>query len=542
MRLTPLGEGAEPEGMRYHGSMTTEPQDPTTSAAQEFPLWPFLETLYRWAETQAWCAPEQLDAWRAYTRDVAGLPDAIPSLDDPDQHDRVLRFWAWFHLDRPLDATEGATPLAEFLARCGDDLTAEGRAVYASLSHTRYGAFKVLRQFRATFLEDLRTGERLVLNPGALCDELLVGDLVIGRLYPHGEGYEGDPDLHIGHVSELGGERPALTPPGVEARFYAAMVPAKGAVMDVLDALLLQVDSPLTADDVFELVRTAASAEEVIETLYASPAYRMRYLHLRDRSLLDELLHELWDTSGPLQDAELSGEDATALARLVREGLRAIAEGNGPALEALIDPKGFIPLYLDLFGMGGLQRLTDVASGAPERGMRTRHQLLPRDGGIFTTLTWGERTNKHAVGMIATPRPGGGWQIGDVSLPEGASPALTLAFDRAQNLGWATPEAADAVEGHLRRAVDEVGYSVHDTIDLIRMWREFKESAQPDLSQPAIWAAGCELADTRFRNEDLDVKVLAKSYRVMPRAIEQAADQIEATMRSRDAAARPEHA
>lgn len=520
--------------------MPTEPQETSPGAAQEFPLWPFLETLYRWSETQPWCGPEQAEAWRDFAREVPRAPGEVPSLDDPDQHDRVLRFWGWFHLDRPLTGHDGKTPLRLFLSACGDDLTAEGRRVYEQLEKTRYGAYKVVRQFRVTYLEDLATGERLTLNPGALSDELQVGDLAIGRIYPHEDGHEGDPDLHIGHVSEMGGERPALSPPLVEGRFYGAMVPAKGAVMDVLDALLLQVDSPLTADDVFEMVRTATGVEEVIETLYASPAYRMRYLHLRDRALFDELLGELWDTSGPLQEADLSGEDATALARVVREGLRVIAEGNTEALSPLIDPKGFIPLYLELFGVHGLQRLTDVASGAPERGVRTRHQLLPKDGGIFTTLSWGERTDKHAVGMIATQRPGSGWVISDLSLPEGASPALTVAFDRAQNLGWAHTEAADAVEGHLRRAVEEVGYSVHDTIDLIRMWREFKEAAQPDMAQPAIWAAGCELADTRFRNEDLDVKVLSKSYRVMPRAIEEAADQIEATVRSRDAAGRAE--
>jgi hypothetical protein len=111
---------------------------------------------------------------------------------------------------------------------------------------------------------------------------------------------------------------------------------------------------------------------------------------------------------------------------------------------------------------------------------------------------------------------------------------MNVAFDRAHQLGWASEQAADPVETHLRRAIEEVGYSVHDAIDLLRMWRDFKRAAEPDLSQPAIWAAGCELADTRFRNEDLDVKVLAKSYRVMPRAIEEAADRIEDTLRERD--------
>jgi hypothetical protein len=519
-------------------AMSTDPRDATAPPAPEFPLWPFLETLYRWTDGQPWCAQERAVAWQRFARDVPQAPSVEPERSDPDQHDRVLRFWAWFHLDRPLGHGQGETPLAAFLTACGKDLTAEGRGIYEALSQTRFGAFKVLRQFRQTLAEDLLTGERLTLNPGALTDEVQVGDLMVGRLYPHEGGWEGDPDLHIGHVSELGGERPQLTPPEAEARLFASMVPAKGAVMDVLDALLLQVDSPLTADDVFELVRTSKAVEEVLDTLYVSPAYRIRYLHMRDRALLDELLRELWDTSGPLQDAELSGADATALARTVREALRAIAEGNMEALEAVIDPQGFIPLYLELFGLSGLRRLTDTASGAPERGVRTRHQLLPKDGGIFSTLTWGEKTAKHAVGFIAHAQPDGRWLIGDLSLPEGASPAMNVAFDRAHQLGWASEQPADAVEGYLRKAIEEVGYSVHDTIDLIRMWRDFKEAAQPDLSQPAIWAAGCELADTRFRNEDLDVKVLAKSYRVMPRAIEEAADRIEATVRERDASPR----
>jgi hypothetical protein len=72
---------------------------------------------------------------------------------------------------------------------------------------------------------------------------------------------------------------------------------------------------------------------------------------------------------------------------------------------------------------------------------------------------------------------------------------------------------------------------VHDTIDLFRLWRDFKAAADPDLSQPGIWAAGVELADSRYRNEDVDIKVLSKSYGVFPRAIEGAADQIDETLR-----------
>ncbi|MFN3432017.1 MAG: hypothetical protein ACK46X_18965, partial [Candidatus Sericytochromatia bacterium] len=62
-------------------------------------------------------------------------------------------------------------------------------------------------------------------------------------------------------------------------------------------------------------------------------------------------------------------------------------------------------------------------------------------------------------------------------------------------------------------------------------WRDFKAAVDPDLSQPGIWAAGVELADSRYRNEDVDLKALSKSYGVFPRAIEGAADQIDETLR-----------
>lgn len=522
----------------YDGSaMTTEPPDTADATpADEFPLWPFLDTLYRWAETQPWVT-EQQAAWAVFARGLEKAPAAPPAIDEPDQHDRLLRFWAWFHLDRPLEAVgDGRRPIDRFLAAHGADLTPEGQAAFDGLAHSRYGAFKVVHQFRLAFLEDLATGERLRLNPGPLAEELVPGDLTVGRLYPSGEGHEGDPDLHVGHMMELGGEAAKLDPPLAEGRYFSAMVPAKGPVMDVIDALLLQVDSPLTADDVFEMIRDAKALDEVLDELYTSSPYRLRYLHLRDRSLLDELLQELWDTSGPLQEAQLAPEDATALARMVREALRAIADGNLPGLTALCDPRGFIPLYLDLFGLKGLRRLVDVANGAPDTAIRTRHQLLPKDGGIFTTLSWGKDGDKHVAGMVGFGTKDGRWVLSDVSQPEGASPALTMAFDKAQALGWAHAEAADPVEALLRRAVEDVGYAVHDAIDLFRLWRDFKDQADPDLAQPAIWAAGVELADTRYRNEDLDVKVLAKSYGVMPRAIEGAADAIEAALKARDEA------
>lgn len=514
-------------------TMTTE--QPDAPKPEEFPLWPFLDTLYRWGESQPWAA-ERLDAWPVFAQGLEKAPPAPPAMDEPDAHDRVLRFWAWFHLDRPLSAPgEGRRPIDRFLAAHAADLTPEGRAAFDGLARSRYGAFKVVHQFRLAFLEDLGSGERLRLNPGPLAEELVPGDLAVGRLYPVGEGHEGDPDLHVGHMMELGGEAAKLDAPAAEGRFFAAMVPAKGPVMDVIDALLLQVDSPLTADDVFEMIRDAKALDEVLDELYTSPGYKLRYLHLRDRSLLDELLQELWDTSGPLQDAQLAPEDATALARMVREALRAIADGNLPALTSLCDPRGFIPLYLDLFGLKGLRRLVDVANGAPDTAIRTRHQLLPKDGGIFTTLSWGKDGDKHVAGMVCFGTKDGRWVLSDVSQPEGASPALTMAFDKAQALGWSA-DAADPVEALMRRAVEDVGYAVHDAIDLFRLWRDFKDQADPDLSQPAIWAAGVELADTRYRNEDLDVKVLAKSYGVMPRAIEGAADAIEAALKARDEA------
>ena len=516
---------------------TEHPHAREADKADDFPLWPFLDTLYRWADTQPWSPAERADAWRAFVRGVASAPAEEPEVQDPDQHDRVLRFWAWFHLDRPVGTDPaGRRPVDFFLEAHAADLTAEGRQAYEALAGSHYGAFKVVHQFRLVFLEDLATGRRHRLNPGPLAEELVAGDLAAGRLYPRGEGVDGDPDIHVGHLIELGGEPLKLDAPAAEARFFAAMVPSKGPVMDVLDALLLQVDSPLTADDVFEMIRDAKALEEVVDELYGSPAYRLRFLHMRDRSLLEELLQELWDTSGPLQDANLAPEDATALARMVREALRAIAEGNLQALLAVCDPKGFVPLYLDLYGLNALKRLCDVAHGLPDTAIRTKHQLLPKDGGIFTTLSWGKDGDKHAAGMVSFGTPDGRWVLSDVSMPEGASPAVAVAYDKAQGLGWAHEQAADPVEALLRRAVEDVGYAVHDAIDLFRLWRDFKDHADPDLAQPAIWAAGVELADTRYRNEDLEVKVLAKSYGVMPRAIEAAADEIEAALKARDEA------
>lgn len=505
---------------------------PTTAPADDFPLGPYLDTLYRWVEAQPWCEAELAVAWPSFlppgTKDAPPLPDT----QDPDLHDRVLRFWAWFTLDRHVSGT-AERPIDRFLNAVQRDLTREGKAAYDGLRKTLYGTFRVHVKFRIASLEALGAGHRYTLVSGPLADELQHGDLVVGRLYPFENAYLADPDVHIGHMQEAPEGR--LDAPAVEARYYAAMVPAKGPVMDVLDALLMQIDSPLTADDVFEMIREATTLDALVEEFFSSPAYKLRYLHLRDRSLLDELLQELWDTSGPLQDADLAPADATALARTVREALRAIAEADTQAIEKLADPKGFLPLYLDLYGIRGLQRLADVAGGAPGTAVRTRHQLLPKDGGIFTTLTWGKEGDKHAAGMVAYGTPAGQWRIADLSPPENAGPALLMAFDRAQHLGWGEAEPRDPVEGLLRKAVVDVGYSVHDTIDLFRLWRDFMRAANPDLAQPAIWAAGVELADSRYRNENLDVKVLSKSYGVMPRAIESAADQIDEALKALDA-------
>lgn len=496
----------------------------------DFTLWPYLDTLYRWVETQGWFAGEVAPAWRDYARlgpnDAAELPDA----KDPDQHDRLLRFWSWFALERPLAG--GDRPVDRFLTAHAGDLTEEGRALYEGLGRSVFGAFKVTKALagRLLVLEALADGTHYAITDRAFSTELQKGDLVVGRLYPYEDGYLADPDVHIGdmHEAPQGG---GLTASDAEHQYFEAMVPSKGHVMDVVDALLLQIDSPVTADDVLEMMKQSESLEALTDELYATPAYKLRYLHMRDRSLLDELLQELWDTAGPLQEAQLEGEDAMALTRAVRQALRAIAEGDEATLRPMLAPRGFVPMYLELFGIKGLQRLTDVMDGVPTTGVRAKHQLLPKDGGIFTTASWGQGNDRHAAGLVAFKNEQEAWEISDIAPPEPATHAVARAFEKASHLGWATGNAPDPVEARLRAAVQEVGYGVHDTIDLFRLWRDFKAAADPDLSQPAIWAAGVELADARYRNEDVDVKVLAKAYGVFPRAIEGAADQIDEALR-----------
>ncbi|MDB5097956.1 MAG: hypothetical protein JWM80_2377 [Cyanobacteria bacterium RYN_339] len=505
---------------------------PSSAPPEEFPLGPYLDTLYQWAEAQPWYQAEARAAWKAFlppgTKDAPELP--VPT--DPDLHDRVLRFWSWFTLDRVVPDL-GERPVDRFAKAHAKALTVEGKEAYEALGKTHFGAYRVHVKFRLASLEALVGGQKFALSSGPLTDELQAGDLVVGRIFPYQDGFLADPDVHIGHMQEAATDHAhALDAPAAEARYFNSLVPSKGGVMDVLDALLMQIDSPITADDVFDMVRESPSLDALLEELFAAPAYKLRYLHLRDRSLLDELMQELWDTSGPLQDADLTPPDATALARTVREALRAIAEGDSATLLKISDPKGFVPLYMDLFGMKGVQRLAGVQDGSPTTAIRTKHQLLPKDGGIFTTLSWGKDNDKHAAGMVAYSTADSRWLLSDISPPETAGPAMIMAFDRAQHLGWGDAPARDGVEALLRRAVNDVGYSVHDTIDLFRLWRDFSNAAKPDLAQPAIWAAGLELADSRYRNENLDVKVLSKSYGVMPRAIEDAAETIDETLRS----------
>ncbi|MFP5503108.1 MAG: hypothetical protein ACLGIN_11520 [Candidatus Sericytochromatia bacterium] len=503
---------------------------PVQAQAEDFSLWPYLNTLYRWCETQPWFADQAEAAWAAFSGENGPLPDA----QDPDQHDRLLRFWSWFALDRSLE--DGRRPVTRFLEAHLKDLSDEGKTIFDELTRSHFGVFRVQQALpgRLALLEDMATNARFSLTDKAITQELQKGDLVVGRLYPHGEAYVADPDVHIGHITEAGQE-PRLTPPEAEARFYAAMVPAKGHVLDVIDALLVQVDSPLYAEDLQEMIKEAASLEEVVDQLYTVPAYKLRYLHMRDRALFDELLQELWETAGPLQQAELRPEEAAALTRTVRQGLRAIAEGDEAALLALADPKGFLPLYLELFGMKALKRLSDVAHGGPGSNVKHRHQLLPKDGGILTTMSWERDGDRHQAAVSAFATPKGEWRLADLAPPEPPSPAVVKAFEKATHLGWAGLPA-DPVEAHLRRAIEEVGYSVHDAVDLLRLWREFKALAGPDMAQPGIWAAGVELLDCRYRNEDPDVKALAKSYKAMPYAIEQAAAQIDETLRKAEEA------
>jgi hypothetical protein len=495
-----------------------------------FPLWPYLDGLFRWVESQPSFRTELKQAWRQFAPDAGVLPDWVQVHREPDIFERLCRFMAWFCLDRPLGAG-GETPIQRFLVAHLADLTVEGRTIYEDMTRTVYGVFKVHIQFRLPILEHVDSGRRYPLEPIEIATELQVGDWVAGRIYPFGEKCLLDLDAHVGHISESLAGSP-LDACDVEHRYFGKLVSAQGPLPDVLDALLIQIGSPLTAEDVYEILRQHTQFESFMDALYDSPAYRLRYLHLRDRRLLAELMQELWDTAGPLEDAALEPEDALSLARAVREGLRAIAEENPTTLLAYADHGAFIPLYLDLFGIKAMKRLVDVAHGGPDTPIRTQHKALPHDGGVFTTLSWGQANDRRSAGFVAKKMADGQWRLQDISVPENSAPAVIMAFERAQTLGWGPNPPEDEVETLLRKTVMEFAYGVHDALDLFRIWRDFKRTAQPDLSQPAIWAAGVELIDLRYRNESVDVLMLARSYGVMPAAIEGAAQQIDETMQT----------
>lgn len=499
---------------------------------EHFPIWPFLDTLYRWVETQPWFEASFREAWEGF-RPAVDLP--LPDPRDPDGIDRSLRFWAYFALDYRL--AEGDRPVDRFLAAERDALTPEGRAAYEALAGTVYGAFKVSRVLpgRMLTLEALGGDARYRVIDPAFADELQPGDLVVGRLYAHEDAYWPDPDVVIGHLSEAP-ERDfaGVDAPWAEKRYFQTLVSPKGHVLDVIDALLMRVDSPLLADEVAALVPESESLEQLTHELYAAPGFRLRYLSMRDRGLLDEVLRELWETSAPLEKAELEPEAAEALSRTVAQALQAIAHGDAEALLAVSDPEGCVPIYLDWFGLAGLKTLTDTAEQAPGLGALTRHQLLPKDGGIFTTVKWQKGKDKFVAGVSAHATPDGRWLIADFAPPDDAPGALLARYDQAKKYMGTKPGGADVVEAFLWAAVREVGYAVHDTVDLVKIWRDFKAAASPDLAQPAIWAAGVELADMRYRNEEPDVKALAKAYGALPHGITQAADRIQEALAAED--------
>lgn len=422
---------------------------------------------------------------------------------------------------------EAERPIDRFLNEVREDLSPEGLNAYEALAHSIYGAFKVSPAFRRPSLEPLLGGARRVLAPSPIVDELQAGDLVVGRVVPLPAGDWLDPDAHLGPMSVLPSEG-KVDAVMAESMYYAVMVSSKGQAPDVIDALLMQVDSPLHVEDLPALMQEAESLEAFEEKLFGHAANRLRYLHLRDRALLHELLVEMWEAMGPLQEAQLSPEDATALARFVRQALRIIAGGTEAEVRAMADPKGFVNLYLDLYGMAGLKKLAGVASELPSAHLRTKHELLPRDGGILTTLHWGQGRDQKACALVAHASPSGEWLLSDLTLPEHAPPGLLRAYEKAVELApWASP-APDEVEARLRKSIEDVGHSVQDAVDLIRTWREFKAGAQPALDQAAIWAAGVELLDGRYHHEDVDLKLLARHHGVLPRAIEAAADEMEA--------------
>jgi hypothetical protein len=223
-----------------------------------------------------------------------------------------------------------------------------------------------------------------------------------------------------------------------------------------------------------------------------------------------------------------------------------LAEDN-QAIGELVVPDKQAAEMLDLFGFAVFDILLKTVLGRPRLGLS---RAIETDNGryVFIEYAW---PDPGATGNAYTPldvvsvkleRLGDEWRVAEINpasadLPltessartilvtskalseEGKMPAepwiLPLAlYGGVLQIALQTSALVDPVEEALLSGLQKRAYGVMSLIRGRRLWRDFRERAQPDLSKPAAWAAAVEFIMNEQNMRNLTQATVGKHYQV----------------------------
>jgi hypothetical protein len=240
---------------------------------------------------------------------------------------------------------------------------------------------------------------------------------------------------------------------------------------------------------------------------------------------------------------------AQKTAPLVREFVQALKEQDERAIGRLLTPDSEVDWQFRLFGMGPLifvlyMHLECDEFVLPRFARRGRRQALVEVGWVTRVDRQGKAVyDPRRVSTVTLHAQGDSWLVADLSpsrldrpisvagaqdllqrvVEEGRAgdplwfPAgvLTGAF-QLKRLGQ---EPLDEVEQSFVSGMEDSCFGVPEIVRAVRLWREFKEQAQPTYRRPEVYAAAVEYIMVLFGFYGDSQTDIGERYGVSPASI-----------------------
>ena len=198
--------------------------------------------------------------------------------------------------------------------------------------------------------------------------------------------------------------------------------------------------------------------------------------------------------------------------------LAALVQDEADTVGSSLVPGGFIDVGRQIFGLDAVSVPLGFAAGPHHLSLTT---MQAGDHAAVVELQGRDQEeNQLTSSSVFLTRTGDGWQVEDIwpvavgeDLEIERIPEPTGLF-YAGDLQLEPLESAslDPVEARLVPGLQEAGIGLHLIERSIHLWRTYSEAAEPDLGDPAAWAAALHLVLLLLEEQEPDPELVVGFY------------------------------